>query len=126
EATLWPDGRYATTVLIARPELVEREPALITRWLSTQEDLLAWMVARPNSAREEANAALLHLTGRNLSPAPLASAWNRLRFSSDPVRSSIETSARQAAEFGFLGRNPVDFSKLFALALLDSLAGRAR
>ena len=37
EASLWPDSTYATTVLIARTELLDREPALVTTWLATQE-----------------------------------------------------------------------------------------
>jgi len=121
EAALWPGGCYATTVLIARPELIESDPTLITRWLTVQEELLSWMAAHSDSAREEANAALRHLTGKNLPPLPLASAWARLVFTSDPARASIEEGARQAADLGFLGRNRVTIDRLFALESLKSL-----
>jgi NitT/TauT family transport system substrate-binding protein len=121
ESATWPDGRYATTVLIARPKLLAAEPALIERWLAAQESLLEWMRAHPDSAREEANAALAALTGKGLPKAALASAWGRLSFTSDPARESIEEGARQAAALGFLGRRPADIGTLFDLGPLRSV-----
>ncbi|HEX7878375.1 MAG TPA: ABC transporter substrate-binding protein [Candidatus Eisenbacteria bacterium] len=123
EATIWPDGKYATTVLIARPELLRDEPALIATWLATQESLLTWMNANPEAARDEANAALAKLTGKGLPPAALASAWTRFTFTSDPARNSIETGARQAEALGFLGRRRVELAPIFAL---DPLAAGRR
>jgi len=121
ESATWPDGRYATAVLIARPELLKAEPTLITSWLAAQESLLAWMAVHPDSARDDANAALKTLTGKGLSPAALASAWPRLVFTSDPARASIEEGARQAAGLGFLGRRSADLSTLFDLKPLESV-----
>lgn len=124
EATIWPDGRYATTVLIARPEFIRKESALLTRWLTVQEELLGWMASQPDSARDAANSALLNLTGKGLPPDLLASAWARLTFTSDPARASIEEGARQAAELGFLGRNRIEPAAVFSLELLKGLPGR--
>ncbi len=124
EAALWPGGTYATTVLIARPELIVSDPALIRRWLGAQENLLTWMNTHPDSAREEANAALLQQTGKKLPDRTLQAAWSRLVFTSDPERASIEAGARRAGELGFLGRNRVDIGQIFALELLGTLPGR--
>lgn len=119
ESSIWPDGQYATTVLVATRDILQKRPDVVRRWLDTQEGLLDWINATPDSARTLANAGLLKLTGKALSGPVMDGAWKRLHFTSSPAMGSIETMTAWAAELGFLGRGRPDIRGLADLTLLE-------
>ncbi len=47
-------------------------------------------------------AAIEELSGSQLSPETVATAWENLEFTVDPIAASLETSAQHATELGLL------------------------
>lgn len=119
ESSIWPNGEYATTVLVATRDILTKRPDVVRRWLEVQEGLLAWIAASPDSAKTLANAGLKELTGKALAGPVLDGAWKRLSFTSSPAMPSIETATGWAAELGFLGRGKPDIRHLADLTLLE-------
>lgn len=118
-ADLWPQGRFATTILVVRTEFLAEHPAAVSAVLRAHLSSLAMIEADPEGSQDAANSAIDAATGHRLSDALMLQAWAGLAFGPDPVVSSVLESAQHAVELG-LGR-AVDLSPLFDLRLLDHL-----
>lgn len=114
ESALWPDSIYPTTVLVVRTAFAAREPALLRRWLAAQDRVMTLIAADPDSARRSVNRELARLNGKALPESTLASAWGRIRFSTDlPVEAILE-GGRRARALGFLSVDPPPAESLLA------------
>jgi len=120
ERTLWPGGKYATTVLVARTAFLEKRPPWVERLLEAHLRNIAWLNAHPEEGQTVANAELKRLTGKPLATAVLKDAWTRLEFTSDPQRSSIDTFMKAAAESGYLPDGDASIAGLYDLAPLEN------
>ena len=120
EGTLWPGGRYATAVLLVRTDFLQRHRALVKRLIAGEVAVNRFLEGSPQQAQADANAALKALTTKGLSTEVIESAWRNLRFTEDPLASTIEVSARHAHELGLLPDLP-DLRPLFALGPLDEV-----
>jgi NitT/TauT family transport system substrate-binding protein len=102
EASLWPAGKFATTILVVRKKFLaahrDAVAALITAVVKTND----WIAANSAKAKADVNASLGELTGKPLPDKVIDSAWQRLRFTDDPIVSSIKTDFDQAKDVGFL------------------------
>jgi NitT/TauT family transport system substrate-binding protein len=126
ERELWPNSQYVTTHLIVRTQFLEQHPDVV-------KDLIEGLVAATdhvNSSPAEAQAtvveAIRQITGSSLSPDILARAWQNLTFTVDPIASSLQESADDARDLGFLPSS--DLEGIYDLTLLNSVlreAGRA-
>lgn len=119
EKTLWPEGRFVTTHLVVRQDFLTKYPetvkALLTGLVAANE-----VVATKSPAVQEAvNAALLKETGKKLKSEILASAFDALTPTLDPVASSLAQSAKNAQAVGLL--KPVDLKGIYDLRLLNAL-----
>jgi len=101
ERSLWPDGRFSTTVLVVNGAFLSGHPDLVTDLLRGQVATDTFLTTSPARARSDAAAALTSLTGRPLRATELAAAWSDLSFTDDPVASSIATDVRHARSVGF-------------------------
>ncbi len=117
ERDLWPNGRFTTTVLVARTKFLEEHPALINLLLQAHLRSVEWLGKNPEEGQAVVNAELKRLTGKELAVPVLKQAWSRLAFVAEPDRPSIEAMARAAAVAGYLpGVDPgerVDLATLF-------------
>jgi len=123
ERTLWPNGMFATTLLLVRDDFLRAHPAVVKGLLEGQVAANDFLQKKPSAAQAAADDALAVLTGKKLSSAILAAAWGNLTFSNDPLASSVKTAAQHAHSLGLLPSLP-DLHPLFDVALLDQvLAG---
>ncbi len=102
ERSLWPNERFATTVLIVRTEFLKAHPAAVDallRGLIKAEDLIA---SDPLQAQKLTNQGLTKVAGKPLAPAVITSAWGNLTFTVDPQLASLQTSADHAVALGLL------------------------
>lgn len=123
ERTLWPDGRFVTANLVASTRFLAEHRDLALRFVAAHSVLTDWMVGHPGAAKRDVNEALRRETGKPMEEAILEAAWGRVRFTSDPLRASLEEGARRAYELGFLGGRPPDLRELYDLTLLDRVKG---
>lgn len=124
EASLWPKGQFATTVLVVRKQFAEQYPAAVKELLQGQLAATTFITAHPAQAQQVVNQQFAALAGKPLSQTVIADAWKNLVFTDDPVVSSWVTDARHASSVGLeVGTLPV--SGIFALGPLDDLLAAA-
>ena len=71
EKTLWPNGKFPTTVIIVRSEFLQRYPQTVQAILRGHIKAIDWAKSNEADAKTTVNAALKELSGSTLSqPAP--------------------------------------------------------
>jgi sulfonate transport system substrate-binding protein len=127
ERTLWPGGKFVTTVVVARTAFLRQRPDLVTRVLRAHVRAVDFLNAEPARARGIVNAAIERLSGRALPAPTLERAWANLTFTVDPIAGALRRSARDAAAVGLLDEVSLDgIHDLTPLNLILSGAGRPR
>ncbi|HEU5335998.1 MAG TPA: ABC transporter substrate-binding protein [Terriglobales bacterium] len=121
ERQLWPEGRFATALLVVRTGFLHDHPELVRKWVAAHVELTDWINQHLPQARQVINQQIKTETGMALSPAVIEDAFARLQITYDPVRSSLLTSARWEFEAGFLGRSMPDLSGLCDLSILNQV-----
>ncbi len=123
EADLWPDGQFVTTHLIVATEFLEEHPDVVQALLTGHVEAVAFANEQTDAAQAAVIAQIEAVTGSGLSPEILATAWENLEFTVDPIASSLATSAEHATELGLL--DPTDLEGIYDLALLNEVLGEA-
>jgi NitT/TauT family transport system substrate-binding protein len=123
EHDLWPDGEFVTTHLIVATSFLEEHPDVVKQLLTGHVAATAFVNDDPERAQEIVGAAILQLTDTALPEGTLASAWENLTFTVDPIASSLATSATNATELGVL--DPVDLDGIYDLTLLNEVLAEA-
>jgi NitT/TauT family transport system substrate-binding protein len=119
EASLWPDGKFPTVMLVASTSFLQAHPDVVSRFLKGLLDSIQWMNANPDKAKDAANAALLALVSKPILHNTLNDAWAHLVFSIDPDASSMTTEAQHVVQAGFAAN--LNIHGIFDLRLLDKL-----
>jgi NitT/TauT family transport system substrate-binding protein len=118
ERSLWPGGQFTTTDLVVSTAFLAAHPQSVSDLLEGQITANAWIDAHPAQARAAVDAQLRELTGKALSPAVLARAWDQLAVTNDPLASTLEAEEQHAVAVGLL--QPADLSGVLDLAPLDA------
>jgi NitT/TauT family transport system substrate-binding protein len=112
ERGLWPEGRFTTTVIVARTKYLEAHPDRVEALLRAHVRMVDWLRRSPREGQLVANEELKRLTGKELPGSVLKEAWTRLEFTMDPGWSSIETLAQAASAAGYLPEGGTDIAGL--------------
>ncbi len=121
EAELWPDGDFVTTHLIVSTDYLEEHPDVIMGLITGLGEAIDEVNADPVTAQATVNAGIEAITTKPLGDDTIAGAWANLRFTLDPVASSLQGSADDALAVGLL--EPVDLTDpgIYDLTLLDQV-----
>ena len=119
ESTLWPGGDFVTTHLIVRTEFLRKHPETVKRLLQGHVEADAFVNDNPAEAQRLANRGIEKITGKRLADAVITAAWKNLRFTNDPIASSLQVSADHAHEVGLL--DEVDLDGIYDLTLLKEV-----
>lgn len=119
EATLWPGGQFPTTELIVTTAFEKAHPDVVRNLLRAHVDAADFIAGNAARAQSDVNAALLRLTQKKLSDAVVASAWQRLSFSVDPLAAALAKQAAAAHSAGLLGT--YDLHGIMDLTVLNSV-----
>ena len=122
ESSLWKEtqGRYVTTHLVSSVRFLQRDPALLKRWIAAHVGLTEWIRNNSDEAKRLLNDELKAETTRALPQATLDQAWKRMEMTHDPISASLLKSAQDAHAIGFLRQKP-DLSKIYDLKLLNEV-----
>jgi NitT/TauT family transport system substrate-binding protein len=124
ERDLWPDGQFATAVVIVATPFLEAHPQAVRAWLEAHVAITLWERDNAAEAQSLVNGEIERFTGKALPPEVLRQAWSRLEPTYDPLAATIQTSAQHAYEVGYLTEAP-HLTGLVDLTLLNEvLAGR--
>ena len=123
ERDLWPDGEYVTTHLIVRTEFLDQHRDLVKRLIEGQLAATNYVNEHPAEAQQAFDSAISQLTGSTLPADVIADAWSNLTFTLDPIASSLQTSADEARELGFLESS--DLTGIYDLSVLNEVLSDA-
>jgi NitT/TauT family transport system substrate-binding protein len=120
ERDLWPQRKFATTVLAVRTDFLKEHPNTVRALLVG--DLEATELIAKDTARTQRDVTdlIAKVSGKPLKEAVITAAWKQLEFTVDPVRSSVLLGAQHAHEVGVLKEEP-KLDKLVDLSLLNQL-----
>jgi NitT/TauT family transport system substrate-binding protein len=119
ERDLWPDGEFVTTHLIVATGYLEEHPDVVTGLLDGLVDAIDTIDADPAAAQTETNDGIEAITASRLADETIANAFEHLSFTVDPIASSLQGSAADAAALGLL--DDVDLTGIYDLTLLNAV-----
>jgi NitT/TauT family transport system substrate-binding protein len=124
EKTLWPEGKFVTTNIIASTKFIEQNPGLVRKIIDGHLAALEEIRDDPAKAQAAFLSQVKALTGQDADPKGTATAWKNIDFTADPLPATLEQSAKHAADVGQLDLKAVDaaggFSKLYDLDPLNA------
>ncbi len=113
EEDLWPDKEFASVLLIGNVNYIEKNPQLISNFLESHHETVAWINQNPTETRIVFNNFLDSHLGQFLSDDVIDVALSNLEITADPLPNSVHSFAEKADELGYLGRNGYDLSGIF-------------
>jgi NitT/TauT family transport system substrate-binding protein len=120
EATLWPQGQFVTTELVATQSFIKANPTVISDLLKGQIEANSFIASSQSQAESDANAELAQLSGKGLSSSILSASFSQVTFTNDPIATSLITDASNAAGLGLI--KPVsNLSAIYDLGPLNKL-----
>jgi NitT/TauT family transport system substrate-binding protein len=120
EASLWPNGQFVTTELVATQSFISAHPTVIDGLLKGQIEANNFISSDKSAAETAANAELATLTGKSLKTSIVAASFAQVTFTNDPIASSLITDAQHAVDLGLL--KPVSgLSAIYDLGPLNKL-----
>jgi NitT/TauT family transport system substrate-binding protein len=120
EKTLWPEGRYVTTLLVVSRSFLASNPAIVKNLIAAHVEATQRINADKTAAAKVLNAELKRETGKSLKPEVIARAMERVEFTWDPVSTSLHKSAEAAHQLLFL-RKPPELKGIFVLDPLNEV-----
>jgi NitT/TauT family transport system substrate-binding protein len=118
ERSLWPGGRFVTTHLIARTEILKDRTEEVSALVKAHVEATRWITSNPEEAQGLAIDRIELITGKRLAAPIIASAWKNLEFTTDPLADSLRTCAQSAVDVGLLDLEGVSLDNLWDLGLL--------
>jgi NitT/TauT family transport system substrate-binding protein len=120
EASLWPQGQFVTTELVATQSYITQNPTVVSDLLKGQIESNSFIASSKSAAETAANAELATLSGKSLKTPILQAAFAQVTFTNDPIASSLLTDADHAVAVGLL--SPVkNLSAIYDLSPLNKL-----
>jgi NitT/TauT family transport system substrate-binding protein len=126
ERSIWPNGQFLTTELVASTKFLQSHPDLTQKWLRAHVEVTEWINQHPSEAKQLLNQQIQKETGKALAPAVLDDSLSRLQVTYDPLRGALFRAAHLAFDAGFLGRQMPDLSHLYDLNLLNKVLAEKR
>jgi len=107
ERSLWPGGKFPTTVVVVSSRFLGSHRALVAAFLGGQRDAIRWLDAHPAEAKMLVNRAIGRLTTREMPAQVLEEAWQRLTFSAELVPQTFAKLAKDSEALGYLPTSDV-------------------
>ena len=123
EEELWPDQEFASVLLIANADYVEKNPDIVSSLLDSHHNTVTWINQNPIETRIVFNNFLNSHLGQSLSDDLVDTALSNLVITADPIPDSIHSFAEKADALGYLGRNGYDLSGIFYYFDTNSVKG---
>jgi NitT/TauT family transport system substrate-binding protein len=120
EASLWPNGQFVTTELVATQSFIAAHPTTIDGLLKGQIQANNFINSDRTAAETAADAELASLSGKALKTKIVAASFAQVTFTNDPIASSLITDAQHAVDVGLLKPVP-DLSAIYDLGPLNKL-----
>jgi hypothetical protein len=107
------NNQFASVLLIANINYVEKNPEIISNFLLSHHETVDWINDNPVETRNIFNSFLKSHLGQSLSDNVVDISLSNIEITSDPIRDSVYSFAEKANVLGYLGRNGYDLSEIF-------------
>jgi NitT/TauT family transport system substrate-binding protein len=121
ERTLWPGGRFPTTVVVASTRALEHRRAEVVAVVRAHLELTQRWKADPLAFARAANAEYGRLTGHPLTEPVLEEAFSRLEPATEALTGALVEQARQARQLGYAPEG--DLSQIVDTTVLRDARG---
>ncbi len=119
ERTLWPEGRFPTTVLVTTRKVLQTRRAELKALLRAHLSLSGRWETEPKNFARAVNTAFAQAVGKRLPEDTLQDAFSRLQPSLDPLSAALAANAQHAHALGFLDAE--DVAGIVDTSLLDEV-----
>ena len=119
ERDLWSGGTFATTNLIVATTFLQNHATQVKALLEGLYAATRYINANPDQAQAVANEAVAKITGKTLAASVVSAAWPRMKFTLDPLATSLKESADHAHSVGLLAS--VNLNGLYDLKLVNQV-----
>jgi NitT/TauT family transport system substrate-binding protein len=106
EASLWPDGKFPTTVLIVRTQFLQEHPATVKALLAGLVASIDFSAKDAAATKKVVNDQLLKLTGKALKPAVIDRAFANITITADPIAAQFPQLAKDQVTAGIAKNAP--------------------
>lgn len=121
ERTLWPDGKFTTTDVIASAKFLEEHAPLLESFLRAHVEAIQLLQANADQAKQVVNDQIQRITTQAMPAAVLDKSFANLDFTFDPLAKTLATTAENAFALGFLGETKPDLSGIYDLDPLNGV-----
>ncbi|MET0895592.1 MAG: ABC transporter substrate-binding protein [Acidimicrobiia bacterium] len=119
EASLWPDGQFVTTQLIAATGFIKDNPKTITNLLKGNIEAVDFANTNRTVAEKLVATGIFNGTGQKVDPATITNSWDKMTFTVDPLAATLAKSAKDAQSVGLL--DPVKLKGIYDLKPLNKI-----
>jgi len=85
EEKLWPNEQFASVLLIARTDYLEKNPELVQNWLKSHEETVVWINSNPDQSKSIFESFLKKNIGKSLPTKIIDESFSNLTITSDPI-----------------------------------------
>jgi NitT/TauT family transport system substrate-binding protein len=120
ERDLWPDKRFAITLVVTTPEFLEKHPDVVERVLGVHRQWTDKLKNSPQAQVPQLESALFALTKKQLPPGVLKSAVANVEFTDEPLEQTLRTMAQWSFDVG-ISKDVTDITGLIDTTILRKL-----
>lgn len=126
EKSLWPEGKFPTTVLVVRTQFLSEHPQTVKAFLKGLVASIDYANANPAEAQAAVNKQLEALTGKALKPETIERAWGNITLTFDPIAGQFKQLAQDQVTAGIAEKAPqvAGFADLTVLNTVLKDAGK--
>jgi len=106
------ENDVATTVIVSSVKFLEGHRDLAKKFAQAHAELTEWMAANKEEAQRLVRAELLEETKSDMAPDLIAQSWQRITFTAEVPRPSVESFVQNSLKSGLIKKAP-DLSNLF-------------
>ncbi len=124
ERELWPDKKFATTVVIVRTQFLQEHAEVVEKFLEAHIKTVDWISQHRSEAETLIGVRLKKLTGKSLPPDILKTSLDRMDVTYDPLKETVLTFADWSKSLGYLREDRTALGELFDLKPLKAVLKR--
>ena len=119
EASLWPGGKYVTTVLMVRTAFLNAHPDVVQNLIKGLSDSIDKIASDPTAAATTVSDGIDKATGKPIDVALVTKSFKSITFTLDPLASTLKTDVDHAVALGVLTATPIP--NIFDLTQLNKV-----
>lgn len=117
EKTLWPGGKYVTTLLVVRTEFLDAHPDVVKNLIKGLSGSIDLINSDPTKAAGLVSKGIEQATSKPLAVDLVAASFKNITFTLDPIASSLRADVDHAVAVGTLDKT--DLTNIFDLTPMN-------